>query len=225
MRWDERGPRGFVDRLLDRAFLTHYGMDWGLYGTGGYHDGVVQARLSEMANATYREELPALIEDLGNAGFVVTVGRGGGIPAAGQSTGSSPRAANSQRGAAGDGAGGADGPEPGSRSGTCAQIRRPEAEVHSRPLSGGLGRSQSLRRGDQYRLDRRGRGEGSHRGHGQATPTISGGRRNCGLTTPEGWRTRGVRCFGWIGSSSSSLRVFVSRRQRNQSEGARETGG
>ncbi|MDP6758152.1 MAG: cytidylate kinase-like family protein [Chloroflexota bacterium] len=79
MRWDERGPRGFVDRLLDRAFLTHYGMDWGLYGTGGYHDGVVQARLSEMANATYREELPALIEDLGNAGFVVTVGRGAGF--------------------------------------------------------------------------------------------------------------------------------------------------
>jgi len=78
-RWDERGLRGFVDRLLDRAFLTQHGMDWGVYDTGGYHDALVQARLSERAKATYREELPGLIEDLGEAGYVVIVGRGAGF--------------------------------------------------------------------------------------------------------------------------------------------------
>ena len=78
-RWDERGPRGFVDRLLDRAFLTQHGLDWGLYDVGGYHDAMIQAELSERANSTYQAELPGLIEDLGSAGSVVIVGRGAGF--------------------------------------------------------------------------------------------------------------------------------------------------
>jgi cytidylate kinase len=75
--WDEHGPRSFLRRLLLDGSMVQ-GLEWGWIGTTD-QDVYAEIERQRSADYVYLEGLQEILEEIGQAGNAVIVGRGAGF--------------------------------------------------------------------------------------------------------------------------------------------------